>query len=326
MDSLRITGIRAWGRHGILPSEHRHTQPYVVDVTLFLDLSKAGAQDSLADTVDYGQVASLVASVIEKSHGQLIEALAEQIAQAILRINTIRRVIVTVHKPQAPLRVPFTDVNVTIERSRIAHDGGQDGEISSQTAHETEISTQSSSSHTRPRVHRAIISMGGNIGDVRRAMREAIVAMDGITGNQIMGISPLYRTTPWGMDGNAPDFYNAVVELDTILDTPGLLKALQLIEAAHGRSHAVHWGSRPLDLDIIDFDHQVSDDPSLTLPHPRAWQRAFVLAPLADLEPDAVLPGEHGGAVADLLAACPDKDTVHRVSDDWIVSGGNEEE
>lgn len=323
MDSLRLTGIRAWGRHGILSSEHRHTQPYIVDVTFFLDLSKAGTHDSLTDTVDYGQVASLVASVVEKSNCQLIEALAEQIAQAILRINVIRRVIVTVHKPQAPLRVPFTDVTVRIERSRIAHDQSAQNEDldSDQKPEAAHLREQ-----THPRVHHAIISMGGNIGNVRRAMREAIVAMDGITGNQIMGISPLYRTTPWGMDGNAPDFYNAVVELDTILDAPGLLKALQLIEAAHGRSHAVHWGSRPLDLDIIDFDHQVSDDPSLTLPHPRAWQRAFVLAPLADLEPDAVLPGEHGGAVADLLAACPDKDTVHRVSDDWIVSGGNEEE
>lgn len=338
MDSLRITGIRAWGRHGILPEEHQNAQPYIVDITLFLDLSKAGENNSITDTVDYGQVANLVASVIEHSTSDLIEALAQQIASTVLRISKIRRVIVTVHKPHAPLKVPFADVSTTIERSRIAHDSGEDeinddvSELKSNDNSVVQSSIHSDRSHdhqqsqSQPRVHRAIISMGGNLGNVRRAMREAIVAMDGITGNQVMGISPLYRTTPWGMDDHAPDFYNAIVELDTLLDAPGLLKALQLIEAAHGRSHAVHWGSRPLDLDIIDFDHQVSDDPSLTLPHPRAWQRAFVLAPLADLEPDAVLPGEHGGKVADLLAACPDKDTVRRVSDEWIVNGGSEEE
>ena len=94
-----------------------------------------------------------------------------------------------------------------------------------------------------------------------------------------------------------------------------------MIESAHGRSREVHWGSRPLDLDIIDFDSIVSESPHLTLPHPRAWQRAFVLSPWHDIEPDAVLRGKHGGPVGELILQAPDRDAVNKVSDDWILGG-----
>lgn len=371
MDSITLTGIRAWGRHGVLGFEKARPQEYVVDATLFLDVSRAGRTDSLADTVDYGQIAQRIVSVVEGPHVDLIEALATRIADAILCSSMIRSVIVTVHKPSAPLTVPFADVSVRIERSRVASDADRaaapdfvdardgaaraeaarpsggiadrrtgavqrpthfsdaGGEVEGGMEHgphpageppeDSAFADATAANRRAPVVHHAVISMGGNLGNVRRAMREAIVAMDGITGNQIMGISPLYRTTPWGMDESAPDFLNAVVQLDTLLDGKRLLHALQLIEAAHGRSHQVHWGSRPLDLDIIDFDGQVSEDPELTLPHPRAWQRAFVLAPWKDLDPQAVLPGEHGGTVADLLQACPDRKAIERVSDTWIM-------
>lgn len=351
MDSITLRGVSAQGKHGVLDFEHTRAQTFTVDATLYLDLSKAGTSDDLADTVDYGQIAARIVGVIEGEHVDLIEALAARIADSILQTSAIRRVRVSVHKPAAPITVSFADVEVTIERSRVST------ENAAINADETEVGAGlaggtlpgyghgenesrsgvyggahaggrnesrggalgSTRGQQEPVTHRVIVAMGGNLGDPAAAMRSAVVAMDGIPGNQIMGISPLYRTTPWGMDEGTPDFLNAVVELNTTLEPMELLKALQMIEAAHGRSREVHWGSRPLDLDIIDFDGLLSSDPALSLPHPRAWQRAFVLAPLADLEPGATLPGEHGGKVSELLASCPDRDAVQRVSDDWIL-------
>lgn len=323
MDSITLTGVSAKGTHGVLDFEHAEPQTFSVDVRMFLDLGLAGRSDDLANTVDYGQIAQRIVTAIEGPHLDLIEALASRIADSILQTSAIRRVVVTVHKPDAPIKASFDDVAVTIERDRISDQSSSEKDVSEGVANGGSRVNSRSSGSAEPSVRTAIIAMGGNLGDPATAMRSAVVSMDGIPGNQIMGISPLYRTTPWGMKDGTPDFLNAVVELSTTLDPMALLKALQMIEAANGRSREVHWGSRPLDLDIIDYDGMVTSDPNLTLPHPRAWQRAFVLAPLADLLPDASLPGEHGGPVKQLLEACPDKDAVKRVSDDWIL--GNTE-
>ena len=121
------------------------------------------------------------------------------------------------------------------------------------------------------------------------------------------------------MPDGTPDFYNAVVSVTTKLSAMELLRGLQRIEAEHGRVRTDHWTSRTLDLDIIDFDGQSSDDPDLTLPHPRAWQRAFVLGPWLALEPDAELPGEHAGSVAQLLHESTDRDHIDEIADDWMV-------
>mgnify|MGYP002518673818 CR=1 FL=1 len=325
MDSIRLTGVRAEAAHGVLDFEHVQKQPFIVDATLFLDLAEAGRSDDLTQTVDYGQIAKRIVNVIEGEHVDLIERLADKIADSILLSHRIQRVIVTVHKPNAPIKVPFDDVSVTIERAR----DGEGPSLASKIIAEqtTEVSEPGQSTDAADpeatskagRVHKAIVAMGGNIGDVAQTLRAAVVAIDGIPGNQITGISPLYRTPAWGMEPGTPDFLNAVVEVSTTLDAESLLGALQTIEAAHGRSREVHWGSRPLDLDIIDFDGERSEDPHLTLPHPRAWQRAFVLAPWHDLDPEARLGGPHGGAVAELLPSTPDYQAVERISEGWIL-------
>ena len=326
MDSIRLTGVRAEAAHGVLDFEHVQKQPFIVDATLFLDLAEAGRSDDLTQTVDYGQIAKRIVNVIEGEHVDLIERLAAKIADAILLSHRIQRVIVTVHKPNAPIKVPFDDVSVTIERARDGEGPSLASKIVAEqaaapTGHDRDATgaVDPEAASTAGRVHKAIVAMGGNIGDVTQTLRAAVVAIDGIPGNQITGISPLYRTPAWGMEPGTPDFLNAVVEVSTTLDAESLLGSLQTIEAAHGRSREVHWGSRPLDLDIIDFDGEHSDDPHLTLPHPRAWQRAVVLAPWHDLDPEARLGGPHGGSVAELLPATPDYQAVERVSEGWIL-------
>lgn len=374
-DTITLTGIRIEAAHGVLAKEKQYPQTFIVDATLHLDLSKAGLSDKLSDTVDYGQIARRIVSTVKSEQVNLLEHLANKIATAILLTPAIEAVDVTIHKPQAPLVVPFSDVSVSIHRTQMPirsvreqarEEAGETDEVlygssvnarqeadaremmtASRRAAEREVAagremtardgvdsagtggettaaydadaTQEPEGEHSPRVHHAIIAMGGNLGNVASTLRQAVVSMDALKGNQIVGISPLYRTTPWGMEENTPDFLNAVVELDTTMSAPQLLQALQLIEAAHGRTREVHWGSRPLDLDIIDFDGMVSTHPDLTLPHPRAWQRAFVLAPLADIDPDFEFTGEHGGPVTELLKHAPDRDGVEMVSQTWIL-------
>lgn len=115
-DSIRLTGLRATGYHGVLPQERRDGQPFVVDVELSLATGSAAAADDLALTVDYGRVASGIVAVIEGPPVQLIETLAERIAEVCLAHQPVESVAVTVHKPAAPIDVAFADVSVTIER------------------------------------------------------------------------------------------------------------------------------------------------------------------------------------------------------------------
>jgi 2-amino-4-hydroxy-6-hydroxymethyldihydropteridine diphosphokinase len=153
-------------------------------------------------------------------------------------------------------------------------------------------------------VTRAVLSLGANLGDRAGAIRAAITALkdDGLVAR-----STLYETPPWG-PVEQPPYLNAVVVVRGPRDAAGWLARAHELEQAAGRTREVRWGPRTLDVDVVavtedDGTPVVSDDPGLTLPHPRAHERAFVLLPWATLEPGAELPGK--GKVADLLAALP---------------------
>ena len=118
-DTITLTGITAQGFHGVFDDERRNGQPFVVDVVLHADLRPAGISDDLTHTAHYGELAEQVAAIIAGEPLNLIEALAERIAAAVLdRFSSVETVDVTVHKPQAPITVPFGDVAVTIHRTR----------------------------------------------------------------------------------------------------------------------------------------------------------------------------------------------------------------
>ena len=121
-DTITITGITAVGFHGVFDSERRDGQPFVVDVVLQLDLRDAGATDDLTATAHYGDVAELVVEAITGDPLNLIEALAERIASGLLASFPAETVQVTVHKPQAPIPVPFGDVTVSLVRTRVGRD------------------------------------------------------------------------------------------------------------------------------------------------------------------------------------------------------------
>jgi 2-amino-4-hydroxy-6-hydroxymethyldihydropteridine diphosphokinase len=145
-----------------------------------------------------------------------------------------------------------------------------------------------------------VLALGSNLGDRRDILQGCVDAIAGIPEVQLMAVSPVYETVPVGGPPQ-PDYLNAVLLARITVPSRALLDQLHQIEAAFSRVREVRWGPRTLDIDIITVDGEVSADPALTLPHPRAHERAFVLAPWHDLDPQAVLPGY--GNVATLLAA-----------------------
>lgn len=156
---------------------------------------------------------------------------------------------------------------------------------------------------------RAVLSLGANLGDRAGTLRTAVHAL---SGEGLVARSVLYETPPWG-PVEQPPFLNAVAVLRGDRDAAGWLALAHELEQAAGRTREVRWGPRSLDVDVVtvtadDGTPVVSDDPVLTLPHPRAHERAFVLVPWADLDPAAQLPGH--GAVRDLLAALPAEDVA----------------
>ena len=150
---------------------------------------------------------------------------------------------------------------------------------------------------------RAFIGIGGNLGDARATVEDALRRLALLPDTTLSAQSRLYRTAP--VDAGGDDYVNAVAQLDTSLTPHALLAALQAIELAHGRERPYRNAPRTLDLDILLYGELQLADDVLTLPHPRMAQRAFVLIPLLEIAPDAVIPGI--GAARDLQAQVRDQ-------------------
>jgi 2-amino-4-hydroxy-6-hydroxymethyldihydropteridine diphosphokinase len=129
---------------------------------------------------------------------------------------------------------------------------------------------------------RAFLGLGSNMGDRQRHLVDAIESLAGV-----LAVSPVYETEPLGGPDQDP-FLNVVVELDTELTPRQLLGVAHRLESAAGRVRVEHWGPRTLDVDVLLVGDLSVDEPDLVVPHPRMWQRRFVLAPLADLAPELV--------------------------------------
>jgi 2-amino-4-hydroxy-6-hydroxymethyldihydropteridine diphosphokinase len=147
------------------------------------------------------------------------------------------------------------------------------------------------------RVTRAYVGLGSNLGDPAATLRAAASRLAAL--GRIAGVSQVYETEPVGRV-EQPRFRNAVVELETALEPFALLDGLQAVEAQFGRERTIRWGPRTLDLDLLWHGAGSMETPRLTLPHPRAHEREFVLRPLAELAPDLPLAGS---TVRELLAA-----------------------
>jgi 2-amino-4-hydroxy-6-hydroxymethyldihydropteridine diphosphokinase len=133
---------------------------------------------------------------------------------------------------------------------------------------------------------RAFLGMGSNLGDSRRLLRDAVDAL----GDGVVAVSPVYEAEPVGGPPGQQDYLNIVVELDTDRTPRQLLALCRRLEAAAGRVRAERWGPRTLDVDVLLVGELRVDEPDLVVPHPRMYERRFVMAPLADLAPELVPP------------------------------------
>jgi 2-amino-4-hydroxy-6-hydroxymethyldihydropteridine diphosphokinase len=150
----------------------------------------------------------------------------------------------------------------------------------------------------------AWVGIGANLGDAHENVLDALERLAWVPGVRLLRASSLYRTAP--IDSSGDDYINAVAEVDTSLSARGLLAALHDIEQAHGRERPYRNAPRTLDLDLLLYgDEVILEAPTLIVPHPRMHERAFVLAPLAEIAPALEIPGR--GRVADLLPGVADQ-------------------
>ena len=154
----------------------------------------------------------------------------------------------------------------------------------------------------------AVVALGSNLGDSQQILHDAVTGFREHARVTVTAVSPLAKTAPVGGPAQ-PDFLNQVLVLTTTLSPLELLEFAQQLEQAAARVRDIRWGPRTLDVDVITYGQLRSDDPELTLPHPRAQERAFVLAPWSWLDPEAMLDGRR---VAELAEQADDAATVRR--------------
>ncbi|EPD31115.1 2-amino-4-hydroxy-6-hydroxymethyldihydropteridine diphosphokinase [Gleimia europaea ACS-120-V-Col10b] len=488
LDVVKILGLTTIGRHGVYAFERREGQKFTVDVIMYLDTRRAARGDDLTQTVDYSEIASEVSAVLAGPPVSLIETLAQRIAQVVLMYEVVQIVEVVVHKPDAPIGLEFSDVSVTISRTRKtssepglamsavgslamsgkaeptvtrsaadAHSAGQVGrehqvsalpkrrgsvydqlkadksknevkvprparsakheakpsptntrtpKVETTVAAEPRLTDSDSPLHAQMMntakrraereqwlaTHRkqleqdlenpactpiarsmqdwqvgdprpvsksvkpslpslssplhatlmdsyvdhegltktpaepvtAIIALGANMGTPWKTLAEAVLMLDAMPDISVTGLSALFRSAPMLAPGQAAqtDYYNAVAQVRTALAPLDLLNATQMIENAFGRVRTEHWGPRTLDLDIITYGSLRSDDPKLILPHPRAHERAFVLVPWLQIDPNARV-GRYGRADV-LVPEIADQD-IEQVATQWVEDAARDD-
>ena len=352
---IALKGLGAMANHGVYDFERTQEQRFSADVVMWVET--AGTTDDIAATVSYADIADETMAILTGNPVDLIETLAETIASRVMSHEGVVGTEVTVHKPDAPIGHPFSDVSVTVRAGETealplslslkgiyeAEDGSVlTGEIEAYGRAQAPSPAQQKRSapsrrrrgeHAAPReedssrpahlrARRVVLAIGGNLGDVPVTLMHTVEALSYMEGFQIEDVSPIMRTKPVLAPGQAPqpDYWNAVVVGSAIATPDELFAQTSRIERELGRERHERWGARSVDIDIIQVEGLASSDPVLTLPHPRAKDRAFVLAPWLLCEPDAVLEGV--GRVCDLLATTPDREGIIDAVDDWLEDPG----
>ena len=256
MDSIQIRDLEVYCHHGVLKEETVLGQKFLVSLILYMDMREAGISDDLSKSINYAEVSHLVKQEMESRNFKLIESVAEHLAKKLLQtFPLIDRVKVEIKKPWAPILLPLDTVSVQIERGW----------------------------------HTAYLSIGSNMGDREKNLRDAVEALKENTSVRKVRVSEFIETEPYGYT-EQDMFFNGAVQLQTTENPEGLLKLLQQIEQDGHRERKIHWGPRTIDLDLILYEDVIMNTEELTLPHREMHKREFVLEAMVQIAPWAVHP------------------------------------
>lgn len=250
-DFIKVTNLKVFAYHGVLEEEKKNGQDFYLNAKVYVDMRKAGLTDRLEDTINYDSVCIFLAEVFAEKQFDTIEAAAEYTLQeVIVNFPTIEAMELEVRKPHAPLTYVPEDISVTIYREW----------------------------------HTVYLSFGSNVGEPIGTINEAIIMLKDPYAIRNIKRSDLFVTKPYGpVEQN--DFVNGCLEMETYMDPEELVTYIHEIEDYFERDRSIHWGPRPIDLDIVFFDDYVYNSKTLTIPHADMENRMFVLEPLSQLCP-----------------------------------------
>lgn len=251
LDKIQIKKLEVFGKHGVFPEENRLGQKFLINASLYTSIREAGLKDDLTKSIHYGEVSHFMTRYMMEHTFRLIEAAAEQMAEAVLlEFPRLEKIELEILKPWAPIGLPLESVSVKLTRSW----------------------------------HRVYIAVGSNLGDKGEYIRGGIEELGKTRGCTVEKVSQIIATKPYGVT-EQPDFLNGMLQIKTLLTPMELLENLHEIEQKAQRKRDIRWGPRTLDLDIIFYDNAVVDSPELHIPHIDMQNREFVLKPLAELAP-----------------------------------------
>lgn len=266
LDKIHIEDLEVYAFHGVNPQEKDMGQKFLISLELFLDLNEAGESDDLSKTINYAELCSKVEEEFKKDKYNLIEKAAQKLGEFILlNYNSVKKVIVEVKKPWAPIGKPLKYASVFIERGW----------------------------------HTAYVALGSNLGVKEDNLLNAIKFIKDNPLCRVLKVSKFYETKPVGYT-DQDNFLNGACMIKTILSPKKLLEFLMYIEKMLKRERIIRWGPRTIDLDIIFYDNLIFSDDELVIPHPRMHERIFVLEPLNDIAPYFVHP-IYSKTVSDLM-------------------------
>ena len=250
-DRIHIKNLEIFAKHGVFPEENVLGQKFIVSAVLYTSTREAGQTDDLTKSIHYGEVSHFIRRFLEDHTYQLLETVAERLAEELLlKTERLEGVRLEIKKPWAPVGLPLETVSVEIERSW----------------------------------HTAYIALGSNMGDKRAYLDLGVEGLRRTKGCQISAVSDYLATEPYGVT-DQDEFLNGAMKIRTLLTPFELLKRLHEIEQAAGRERIIRWGPRTLDLDILLYDDLILDDEELHIPHIEMYKRDFVLKPLCQIAP-----------------------------------------
>lgn len=248
-DEIHIDDLEVFAHHGVFPEEKEKGQLFYVNLVLYTDTRAAGQQDELTLSTHYGEVCHLVTDWIQQHTYDLIETVAETVAeQVLLHYPLVHALDVEIRKPQAPIGLPFGSVSVKIHRGW----------------------------------HDVYVALGSNMGDRKGYLQLGVDAMKERKDIRLQTVSSWRQTIPYGGVEQA-DFLNGVMRIHTLLTPEELLDYLHEVEQRADRKREIHWGPRTLDLDILLYDDLVMETKELIIPHVDMQNRDFVLGPMEEI-------------------------------------------